>query len=309
MFKLIIKIVLILLPLIVLTIALELYARKIPTTYSTKLSYFNKKKSQIEILVMGSSHSNFGINPKYFDREAFNFSNMSQSLYQDYKILLKYLPECKNIKMVIIPVSYFTLQSDLASSPEAWRCAYYSLYMGVKADESASMFELKNHSAIFLWDGPLGTIYNLQHIKYMEINEYGYQTPEKKQSTVEKTINDSTGKARVVFHDSIMNYDLLEMNIILLNKIADELTRRKIKLVIVTTPVYKTYYNNINKTNYEIMTNTIEMIVKQYSATSVNYINDTRFELNDFWDNDHLNEEGAKKFSLIVKQDIIDKYL
>jgi hypothetical protein len=309
MANLIVKIALILLPVVTIAITFEIIARRIPTTYNTKVNHFKNKKKQIEILVMGSSHSNYGINPQYFEREAFNFSNTSQFLYQDYKVLLKYLPECNKIKMVIIPISYFSLHSDLASSPEAWRCAYYSFYMGVQAKVSQSAFDLKNYSALFLWDGPIELIKGIRNSKELNINEFGYQTPEKSESNIAEIINDKSGKMRVANHHEIMKSYLFHSNLSTLDRMAEVLSNRKIKIVFVITPVYKTYYQNISKNNYDIMINAIDKIARKYSAKSFNYFYDDRFKRHDFMDNDHLNAEGAKKFSIILKNEVIDRLM
>lgn len=307
--KFIIKIILILIPVVTFGMTLELLARDIPTSYSAKDQNLRKKKEKIEVLVLGSSHANFGINPEYFGREAFNVSNTSQGLYQDYKVLLKYLPECKNLKMVIVPISYFTLQSDLAMSPEAWRCSYYSVYMGVQANPSSPRFDLKNYSALFLWDGPLGVIKGIRKTNNLNINEYGYQPPAITKTRVQEIINDKAGKERVDYHNKIMNRELLASNVMALNEIAKELNSRNIKMVIVTTPVYKTYYENVSKENYDVMTNAIVVIEKKYPVKSFIYFQDNRFEISDFMDNDHLNEDGARKFSYILKDEVIDEIL
>lgn len=303
------KLIIILLPIFTLVIIFELLARAIPTSYKTKHNNLMNKKDQLEILVLGSSHANFGIDPQYFGRAAFNISNTSQCLYQDYNVLLKYLPECKNVKMVIVPISYFTLQTELALSPEAWRCMNYSVYMGVKGDESHSVFDLRYQSALVLWDGPIGVIRSLRKNKKLDINEYGYQAPDKSKKDINEVINDSAGEARVQYHDKIMKYDLLNYNIVILNKLIDELKKRNIKIVFVTTPVYKTYYQHISKKNYETMINVLNDISQKKSVTYFNYFNDNRFEINDFMDNDHLNNAGAKKFSVILKNEVIDKGL
>ncbi len=309
MTKLIFKIVLVLLPVVTLAIVFELLARRIPTTYSTKIYYFEKKKNAIEVLVMGSSYSNLGIDPQFFGREAFNFANSSQCLYQDYRVLLKYLPECRNVKMVILPISYLSLKTDLPSISESWRCPYYSLYMAVQADASASVFDLRTHSALFLWDGPLGVIYTLRHIPQMDINEYGHQSLPDKVPSIEKRVDDRNGKQRVALHEGLMRDDLLDFNIGTLNEMADMLNKRHIKIAFVITPVYKTYYEHITKSNYELMTNTINRIAEQHSARCFNYFYDSRFEFDDFRDNDHLNGRGTKKFSTFLKNEVIDKLL
>lgn len=299
------KTFLILLPVMAVALGFELAARKIPTTYGAKLAAFNKKKHAIEILVLGSSHSNFGINPQYFGREAFNLSNTSQGLYQDYKLLLRFLPEFGNLKTVIIPISYFSLQSDLAKTPEAWRCGYYSYYMGVQADTSSATFDLRNHSALFLWDGPLKVLSGIRKVKKMDINEYGYQAPEPSKKSINEIINDDAGKKRVAYHDQLMDPSVIQSNMRALEDMVGELNKRNIKAVFVTTPVYKTYHDHISADNYRIMTEAIETLTSKYSLKYHNYFYDSRFTLSDFLDNDHLNEEGAKKFSGILKNEVL----
>jgi hypothetical protein len=287
----------------------ELLARTIPTTYSDKHAKLIDKKSQIEILVLGSSHSNYGINPQFFGRESFNISNNNQGFFQDYQVVMRYLPECKNLKMVIIPISYFSLQYDLGVSHESWRCPYYSFYMGVHGAALESVFELNNYSALILWDGPFEVLRDVRKVKKMDINEYGYQYPVKNNVSINDAISDSAGKQRVAVHYEMMNDKLLHYNIEILNKMAEELGKRKIKIVFVTTPVYRTYSKYISKNTYELMVTAIEDLSEQHSASYFNYFYDSRFELSDFMDNDHLNAEGAKKFSIILKNEIIDRLM
>lgn len=298
------KITLILFPVAVLMIMLELLARTIPSAYRIKHDNLMGKKDRIEILVLGSSHAGYDINPRYFGREAFNLSNASQGLYQDYKVLMRYLPECKNVKMVIVPISYFSFRYDMASSPASGRCAYYPLYMGVQGDES-SLFDLRKYSALALWGGPIEVVKNALNPKKADINEYGCESPEK--TGIRGEINDNTGKTRVDTHEKIMNADFLNANVAILSKMAADLGKRNIRVVFVVTPVYKTYYKFISKTTYEEMTGIIASLSLKYSAASFNYFYDNRFELSDFWDNDHLNETGTKKFSIILNNDIVRK--
>jgi hypothetical protein len=303
------KILCLFLPAAALLFGFELLARTIPTSYRTKHHYLMAKSDRIEVLVLGSSHANFGINPRYFGRDAFNISNTSQCLQQDYNVLLRYLPACKKIRLVVVPISYFTLLSDLALSAEGWRCAYYPVYMGVNGDKSASAFELKNHSALFLWDGPIGVIRSSRSINSINLNEYGYQTPVKTGAAKIDMINDIAGKNRVEYHHKIMSKNLLNYNVSMLEKMAEVLRRKNIKMVLITTPVYKTYSDNISKDNYDIVNKAISSVSKKYSVPVFNYFYDKRFEISDFVDNDHLNELGSKKFSLILKDEVIDTML
>ena len=313
MTKLLKKLIFVLLPLVVFIAAFEHLSRTIPTSYSSKNDYLMKKKEKIEVLVLGSSHANFGINPQFFGREGFNISNTSQCLSYDYKVLSKYLPLCNNVKLVIIPISYFTLQYKLTLSPENWRTAYYSLFLDIPDDAPSSIFDLRKYSALVLWDGPLRVIYNLRKVKKLNINEFGYQYPEYSAGNINDIINDKTGKGRVAYHENRVSHgdktsesELRKDNLKTLGKIADLLASKNIKMAFVVTPVFKTYYENVSKIRYDEMAASVDAIAGKYNTRRFDYFRDSRFNLSDFSDNDHLNEAGAKKFSIILKNEVIN---
>ena len=72
-----------------------------------KNEYFKKYSNQYDSinLVLGSSHTVYGVNVRYLEGNFFNSSSVSQSLMEDYLIL----KNVKNpVKKVIIPISYFS---------------------------------------------------------------------------------------------------------------------------------------------------------------------------------------------------------
>ena len=106
--KFVIRFVLVILvPVGVFLLVYEIAYRNIPNSYRMKDNFLKHEASGCEILVLGSSHAFFGINPSYFSRSAFNAANVSQDLRHDGFIFQKYLPYLPNLKWVIHPVSYF----------------------------------------------------------------------------------------------------------------------------------------------------------------------------------------------------------
>ena len=85
--KFISKTIFFLLPIFVLAVIMEVALRAIPNDYKQKRSDMDSRSDEIEILVLGSSHSLYGINPKYFSQNTYNVAYVSQSLDLDYKIL------------------------------------------------------------------------------------------------------------------------------------------------------------------------------------------------------------------------------
>ena len=281
----------------------EWQARKIPTSYSIKDKNLLARADHIEELVLGSSHSNFGIDPHWMGDNVYNISNVSQDLYYDRAVLKKYLPLCPRLKVVVLPISYFTLYYKLAESSESWRTDYYAVILGIPKDGGESSY-YRRYSYLALMDGPINALTELKHGRKLEISSFGFQKSTSPKD-VGKVINDEKGKARVDLHQGkLMHAKNLAGNMEILDTIAKLCREKGIKLVIVTTPVYKTYYDHISPAWYGNMLANIGSVSRKYNASYLNYFYDKRFELDDYMDNDHLNENGARKFSFILKDDI-----
>jgi len=89
MSKFIIRTLLFSLPVLALFIVMEILLRQIPNDYLLKKKYLDNHSKEIETLILGSSHSFYGINPLYFSNNTFNASHISQSLDYDFAILKK----------------------------------------------------------------------------------------------------------------------------------------------------------------------------------------------------------------------------
>ena len=103
----------IILPILFFFLVLEIAIRKIPNDYQLKKDYLDKNAAEINTLILGSSHTFYGLNPEYFSKKTFNAAYVSQSLDLDYEILKKYDSKLKNLKTVIVPISYFSLFETL----------------------------------------------------------------------------------------------------------------------------------------------------------------------------------------------------
>ncbi|MDR2410253.1 MAG: hypothetical protein LBE13_19380 [Bacteroidales bacterium] len=85
--KFIVRTFLYLLPVLLFLILLEILLRNIPNDYSYKKKYLDTQFCNIETLILGNSHSFYGIDPVYFSTNTFNAAHVSQSLDYDYEIL------------------------------------------------------------------------------------------------------------------------------------------------------------------------------------------------------------------------------
>lgn len=49
--------------------------------------------------------------------------------------------------------------------------------------------------------------------------------------------------------------------------------------------------------------------IQKYNLGYYNYLKGERFSAADFFDSDHLNTRGAEKFSRLLRDEIIEKYV
>ena len=314
--KFISKTIFFLLPILVLAVIMEISLRAIPNDYKQKRSYMDSHSDEIEVLVLGSSHSLYGINPKYFSQKTYNMAYVSQSLDLDYKILEKYHNRFKNLKTIIVDISYFSLYATLETGPEPWRAKNYNIYYDIPTSKTTNNFEvltnkldinygriklyytkkIKNDKAFIdstftakMYDGwislkPAKTTDDLEETGVAAAGRHTY---------------DITERSRVEIHDEQTN---------VLGKIVDWSKQKKVKVVFVTTPTYKTYYNRINAAQWDNTHKIIEDICRKNS--NCQYINllkneENLFTQKDFSDADHLSETGAEKMSKLINQFLI----
>jgi len=300
------KFVLFILPLAVLVLYLEVNLAGIPNSYNLKKENFEKQLSDIELLVVGSSHAYFGIDPALFSCKAYNMANVSQSFSYDARILEKYLPEMKRLKVVLVIVSYFSFGGQLADGPEYWRCYFYDRYFNIPPDEKgqSTFLDLRKYSLIALYGGKDSFKYLLKGFK---VNLADHLQPNGwYASTIPLgPINDEAGKKRVQILHATTSVDNYDRNFKRLDDLFSLLRRRGIEPVIITTPVYHTCYDNLDPARIRKMEELIQSLCTRYQVHYFNYLTDKRFVIEDYADNDHLNAQGAEKFSKILDKDIL----
>ncbi len=286
----------IILPILLFFLVLEVAIRKIPNDYQLKKDYLNENAAEINTLILGSSHTFYGLNPEYFSQKTFNAAYVSQSLDLDYEILRKYDLKLKNLKTVIIPISYFSLFETLETDVEKWRIKNYVIYYDLENTyQLLDHFEsLDNHIALNV---KKIIKYYVLNKSYITSSYLGWGT--NFNSKNKKTLNGAfTAKKHTA-----KNFNLYDENIKSLQKIVTLCRKNKVKVIFITTPTHASYYHNLNKNQLEKTTKTISKFVKNNSNCEyINMLTSDKFTNEDFYDADHLNEIGAKKLSLFLNK-------
>ena len=114
--------------------------------YSYKRQYVETHIDDIQVLLFGNSHIDQAIDPCFICSGSFNFAIQGRSKIYDMELAKRYIPQMRNLKVVIMPLDYFDfhfgrvvnnaiekkdLDNDKYSS--TYKCMYYK-YMGIHVD-------------------------------------------------------------------------------------------------------------------------------------------------------------------------------
>ena len=302
--KFILKATIFIIPLIAILVGLEYIAQQTPNSYRYKDEFVENNCDSINTIILGSSHSFYGINPDFLGNNSFNLANVSQDLKFDLYLLRRYIDKCNNLKTLIVPISYFTLyETPLDRGNEKFRVKFYERYMGYCDTIQNKVEKLEIYNV---------KIFQEKTTKYFmslcgKDTDYGYNlngwATGYNVSKIDKNI-DSDAIKTVVRHTP--NDQYLTENIEYLNQIAELCHKHNIRLYFITTPTLSAYYNKIDTERWNFTKSVVNEVCIKYNASYFNYLNDDRFNECDFYDIDHLCHKGAEKFSKILKIEIFE---
>ncbi len=305
-FKIICRILLFGFPIVLGVSYLEfnLRTKHFVSSYAAKKYYIEQRLDSIETLVLGSSQTFNGIDPSCFSSKTFNLANVSQTLYYDKRLTLKYLTQMPNLKNVVVNISYFSFFYQMSDIKENWRDYYYLQHFKIRYDQLESL-SLSNYSFLAVCQPKHAlqlALNNFEDADAREILESGYQP-----KYTQENMSDSIGLERVEVHNS-ENFSNRRKEIEAdLEDFVKQLINKKIKVTFVTTPVFTSYSKFCNKKIIVANTSFINSISSKYNCKYYNFFEDKRFVREDFFDNDHLKDNGAKKLSIILN-DTLSKY-
>lgn len=304
--RFIIKTIFFLIPILIVASLMEMLLRNIPNDYLYKKEYLNEHSSEIETLILGSSHSFYGFDPVFFSSKAFNASNISQSLDFDYKILQKYQTDLGNLQTVVIPISYFTLYARLEIGSESWRIKNYVIYSGMSvANSVVDYFEvLSNKPKVNL---QRLYSYYISGRQNLTCTKLGWGTSYKSEDSKDLVETGKTAAKRHTVEDiySEKYSNIFNHNKLLLNSIVKWCKKRNMKVLLITPPAFGTYRRNINMEQYNTTIKTANDIASKYdNCIYVNLFDDMNFSAKYFYDADHLSEIGAEKLSKQIDEKI-----
>ena len=271
--------------------------RHLPNSYTSKKDYIENSGQKIKTLILGSSHTYYGLIPELLGDSVFNLANISQTPEYDLALLKHFLVKMPNLKRIIIPISYFTYVDPEIEDDNCWTLAIkYKTKMKLPVHPDFSIYNLeitdfnsyKGQLANLILKRPSNkcseTGFGLGYT--LENREADWQSLGEKRASAHTVNNPERWKS--VRHTQQQLLDLAISN--------------GCEVIFITTPGYKTYTECFDSIQENIMRQNIAFLKENYQVRYLDFLRDPNFTENDFYDPDHLSEDGAKKLTLLLKE-------
>jgi len=300
---------------------LEHTARKLYAIRSDlhgKIRCFERVSGSVEVIFIGSSHVEKGIDPHWISAVSFNLAYVSQDVYNTYKLIERYLENMPRLRMVILGISFYDLNFDETHESPFFTVEYYQAagiwprHLGVDFLANWSVFYV--HQADFIRDlisGKKPT--EFQHMPagfQVEIQLAGEALVDNgfrySSGSMQQSMMSLNGGQRARYHQSYNDAFVQRENTNLLKALTLLLSRKNIRLLLITIPV-TTYYKKSYTGNYlGDFYRSVSEFTRMHPDVSYNDYSENHDHPDaEFLNSDHLNFRGAKRFTKRLSRELV----
>lgn len=272
--------------------------------------YVEEHINNISCLLLGNSHINHTLRPNILGNGVFNMAIAGRGLVYDIELAKRYVPQMNQLELLIIPIEYSDFyfgrekgNPNKINKPSGrqgtYKCMYYK-YMGIRVDGFWYWSELLNSKFDYMSrflknDKKARGCDSLGYVK-MSLSKRSDHWENRYLPKIVDTTLDANREKQELLYKRFCTLAELAKN-------------QGAKLILLSTPKYKTYNNSINPVVKKEMESFAANLKQKYpNVEYYDYSTDKRFVDEDFYDSSHLTDIGANKFSKIVKEEVLDKH-
>ena len=277
----------------------EYLTRKLPMEYKTIGTYLEKNSNKIELLILGSSQMKNAVNPEYLSKTTLNMASGNQHHDTDFKIIKQLLPRLKNLKTIVLEVSYSHFELP-HNGKDFWKNRIYWEYYHINNFERPAWFKDR---LIFLAHPPFFSEKIVNHYYYKKtktgFNPFGFDTLNFDGDFKKFNYNLELIKKDRFKINLKPDKNLFKQNTHLFFKILDYLQNKNLQVIVVTAPMFKTYLpERVPEILYR-RDSILDLVSKKYSNVNVfkKEEDTTHYSVFDYKNQSHLNPKGAKIYT------------
>jgi hypothetical protein len=293
---------------------LEWWMARVPTSHSVKRENLQRVAGETETLILGSSAAYWDIAPSLLAPHTYNLGNVAQTLYYDDHLLTKLLPELPKLKRVILTVSYVSLFFQLHGSDEAERQFYYFQEWKIPPPRLQERLDPRMWSSVVLRTPGFAAKSLATAVKQavrggplqaapvepsIDPDGWSPQLPGDP-----KELGIAAVEKKLYYHHRLMHVSDEAANQAALEHIITLLRERNIELVLVTPPVSPDYAQRMKPEFWQRTEAVVGELSRRYQVRYISLLQLPQLTPTDFLDADHLNRQGATRFTGILKDEL-----
>ena len=284
----------------------EIYFRSQDHPFKLKSNFQIENVLTIENLFLGTSHTQNAINPEFFKNKTSNLGFASQDIKLDLALFEKYGPKMKRLKNVIIELDYHRLDEE--NSANYFRIPWYYMYHDIEVYPVSFLNKISLYSSNnqFFNTNLMNSL--KPNYQEKEVNKYGF---------VLKNFNDEFApmkydsveiykSAAIRLKDRHKNISLQarENNKKRINRMIEYCQQNDINVYILTVPLCQTYRDLKIAEKDAYRKKYIDSLVNHAKVKLLDYESSSKFSLQHFSNDDHLNPSGAEKLCKLIGFDM-----
>jgi hypothetical protein len=301
-----------LLPLLMGWATLEWWMTQAPTSHSVKYENLTRVAAKTDTLILGSSNAYWDIAPAYLSGSAFNLGNVAQTLYYDDHLLTQTLSSLPKLKRVILTFSYVSLYFQLQGSDEEDRQYYYNQEWNIPPPRLRDRLDPRMWSAVVL-RSPGFAADSLrtavaQKMKGGRLEAAPLDPPVDSLGWCPRRPGDPADlevkavEQKLFYHHRLMHFSDEAANRASLEHLLSVLAQHNIEVVLVTPPVWHAYAERMKPEYWQHAQTVAEELVAKYRVRYLSFLNTPELTAEDFLDADHLNQQGAVRFTKMLNR-------
>lgn len=293
---------------------LSLYTQE--NEYSYKKHYIESHLDDIKVLTLGSSLFEISVDPSMIGEGVFN-GNLSGigSLYANsatYQMACEYVPKMKNLKTLIVT---FPINEVYRGSGD-WEFIQRPASRTCQCMRVKYLHALTDVRDIVYWSELINS--KMDYVGRFKKTDYatricdslGFRSNNRDLKDRKKGWDSAYIMKPDEWKEHLLNYkktsDDTRFVVEAYNDVAELCKKRGVNLIAIATPYYKTRTDQITEKEIADYHFAVAEIKKKHPEVQFyDFTYDKRFTSDDFQDPLHLNNNGARKFSLIIKNEIL----
>lgn len=270
----------------------ECFIRRQPNASKAKHEYLLHHSREVDVLVLGSSHTYYGIAPELLSPKAYSAAQVSQTLrYDEY--LLHHYP-FDHLKWVIMPISDFSLYEELEDGASWYLASRYRIYMDCDIHSRLSVYGWEM-TAFRSYCSKLRQLWEKPHMQW---SQWGQGL----EYTVENKPTDWDNGEKRAAQNAYTDFSHAPEAMAHLESISRFCRAHHARMLLVSTPLRESYRQHQRADQRADTELHISRFLLQHpQCRYLDFSQDTTFTADDFYDSDHLTTRGADKLTRKIR--------